>query len=151
MAFTKEELMIEDYKTSIALIRHEDSRKADLFKLFTFAQGFFFTFYNLNFNKNSILVSVICIFAILFSLYWSLVLERIRAIIEAKYLYIQNLEKELKPLGNISFEMDLKKQGYQKIIDYKLNTFQKVSVSKTESILPCCVGILWIILLFVSN
>lgn len=142
-------MLLEDYKISIDFIFHEDRRKADLFKIFTFAEGLFFTFFNVNFGKNVALCRLIAAFAFFFSLYWSLVMEKMRAVIKAKNLYILHLEKKLVPISGVSVEREAKFRRYQMIGNYRFNAFQRISVSKSESILPVFIALFWVALFFV--
>jgi hypothetical protein len=78
--FSKEEqLMLEDYKACLAILRHEDGRKSHLFTVFFVVQGALFGLYGLAVQSKisgSIWLAGI---AISLSLLWFLVMERMRA------------------------------------------------------------------------
>jgi hypothetical protein len=74
--FSKEEqLLLEDYKACLSILRHEDGRKSHLFTMFFVIQGALFGLYGLliqNKSSGSIWLVVIAVFL---SLLWFLVME----------------------------------------------------------------------------
>lgn len=152
--FSKEEqLMLEDYKACLDILRHEDGRKSHLFTVFFVIQGALFGLYGLvvqNKVSGGIWLAVI---AILLSLLWFLVMERMRAFVDLRYIQGEQLEKRLKGLNTVRYELSLRNEGEVQIMDDKirLRFYQRVfSISKhLESLLPIITGTIWLALIFI--
>lgn len=152
--FSKEEqLMLEDYKACLAILRHEDIRKSHLFTVFFVVQGALFGLYGLAVQSKisgSIWLAGI---AISLSLLWFLVMERMRAFVDLRYVQGEQLENKLKGLHTVRYELSLRNEGEVKIMDDKvrLRFYQRVfSISKhLESLLPIITGTIWLALILV--
>ena len=144
----QDELLLEEYKITLEMIRHEDSRKANLFSILFIIQGGFFGFYSwivVSYRSTAIILAV---FATIFSVLWFFVMERMRSFIWLKYAQAQSIEKSLGTLTTITNEEMLRKNGKVEImgIPYQLSSLQKMSVSKTESLLPILIAVFWILI-----
>ena len=149
MISPNEELLLEDYKTSLGLLKHEDGRKASLLALFFLIQGGLFTFYGWLAPSNKPVAIMLSILAALFSVFWFLVMERLRAFIRLRVYQLQQIEKELGVITTVTNEERLRSTGKTEIFGrtYELSTHQKLfSVSKIESILPAIVGVFWLLI-----
>jgi hypothetical protein len=154
--FSKEEqLMLEDYKACLDMLRHEDGRKSQLFTVFFVIQGALFGLYGLvvqNRISGGIWLAVV---AILLSLLWFLVMERMRAFVDLRYIQGEQLEKRLKGLNSVRYELALRKEGEVQIMDDKirLHLYQRVfSISKhLECLLPIITGAIWLALILVLS
>jgi hypothetical protein len=149
MTPTKEESLIEDYKTSLELLKHEDERKASLLTMFFLIQGGLFTFYSWLASSHKLVAVMLSALAALFSIFWFLVMERLRAFIRLRVYQLQQIEKELGVITTVTNEERLRNTGTTEIFGliYRLSTHQRLfSVSKIESILPAIVGVFWLLI-----
>jgi hypothetical protein len=151
--FSKEEqLMLEDYQACLDTLRHEDGRKSHLFTIFFVIQGALFGLYGLvvqNKISGGIWIAGIAIFL---SLLWFLVMERMRAFIDLRYVQGAQLENRLQ-LYTLRYELSLRNEGKVKIGDamVTLRFYQRgFSISKhLESLLPVMTGIIWFALILI--
>jgi hypothetical protein len=101
MPLSREELLLEEYKTCLELRKHEDGRKANLHSTFFLIEGGLFAFYNWlgpNERPTAILLSIL---AVLFCLFWLLMMQRMRIFIKASSFQTFRMVKswaELSPL-----------------------------------------------------
>ncbi|MEW5869106.1 MAG: hypothetical protein AB1894_07520 [Chloroflexota bacterium] len=148
MPSSKEELLLEDYKTSLGLLFHEDERKANLFTMFFLIQGGLFAFYSWLVSSSEVTATMLAVLAAIFSAFWFFVMERMRAFIRLRIYQLQQIEKKLGVITTITNEERLRSTGKTEIFgySYKLSTHQRLfSVSKIESFLPVLVGIFWLL------
>lgn len=150
MAPSKEELLLEDYKTSLDLLKHEDERKASLLTTFFLIQGGLFTFYGWLAPTRKPITIMLSILAALFCVFWFLVMERLRAFIRLRVHQLQQIEKELGVISTVTNEERLRRTGMTEVFGatYKLASHQRLfSVSKIESALPTIIGVFWLLIL----
>ena len=146
---SKEALLLEDYKTSLDLLKHEDERKANLLTMFFLIQGGLFTFYGWIVESNKPIAILLAALALFFCIFWFLVMERLRAFIRLRVFQLQQIEKALGVMTTVTNEETLRRTGKTEVFGrtYKLSTRQKLfSVSKVESILPTIVGAFWLLI-----
>jgi hypothetical protein len=146
MAVSKEELLIEDYRTSLELLKHEDDRKANLLTMFFLIQGGLFAFYGWIMPTSKTVAIALSILAVLFSIFWFFVMERLRAFIRLRVFQLRQIEKVLSVITTVTNEETLRSARKIELHGqiYKLAIHQRLfSVSKIESILPAIVGAFW--------
>ncbi len=145
-----EELMLEDYRTSLTLLCHEDNRKSHLFTIFFLVQGALFGFYGLIFTSNTPLATALVVLGMIFSVFWLLVMERMQGFVELRYCQLVQLEAKLGVITTITSEEQVREQGEAQVIErkYELPWYRKLfSISKSiESRLPALIGFFWILL-----
>jgi hypothetical protein len=149
MTLSKENLLLEDYKTSLDLLKHEDERKASLLTMFFLIQGGLFTFYSWIVVDNKPIALMLAVLAMVFCVFWYLVMERLRAFIRLRVYQLQQIEKVLGVLTTVTNEEVLRRTGKTEVFGhtYKLSIHQKLfSVSKVESLLPAIVGMFWLLI-----
>ena len=102
MSLSKEDLLLEEYKTCLELRKHEDDRKASLLTTFFLIQGGLFTFYGWMMTNNKPTAIMLSILAAVFCLFWFLVMERMRAFIVIKVSQLQLIEKKLGVITTVT-------------------------------------------------
>jgi hypothetical protein len=150
MPLSKEELLLEEYKICLELRKHEDERKASLLTTFFLIQGGLFTFYGWLVPNNKPTAIMLSVLAVLFCLFWFLVMERMRAFIVIKVHQLQQIEKELGVITTVTNEERLRSTGKTEIFGhvFELSFHQRLfSVRTIESILPVIVGVFWLLIL----
>jgi hypothetical protein len=149
MPLSKEDLLLEDYKTSLDLYKYGGQRKANLFTMFFLIQGGLFTFFGWLIPNHKAVAILLCVLAALFSLLWSFAMERMRAFIKLRACQLEQIEKKLGVMTSLTNEEMLRSKGKTEISGhtYKLSFYQRLfSVSSIESILPVIVGIFWLLI-----
>ena len=148
MPLTKEDLLLEEYKCCIELRKHEDERKASLLTTFFLIQGGLFTFYGWLVSTKRLTAIMLSVLAILFCLFWFLVMERMRAFIVIKVKQLQQIEKELGVITTVTNEEELRSTAKISAFKYKLPFHQRLfSVRIIETILPVIIGLFWLLTL----
>lgn len=145
----KEELLLEDYKISLDLLKHEDGRKASLLTLFFLIQGGLFTFYGWIAPTNKSIAVMLTVLAMFFCVFWYLVMNRLHAFIRLRVYQLQQIEKALGVITTVTNEEMLRRTGKTEVFGhiYKLSIQQKLfSVSKVETVLPAIVGVFWLLI-----
>jgi len=151
MPLSKEDLLLEDYKTSLELYMHEGHRKANLFTMFFLIQGGLFTIFGWLFSTSRPLAIMLSILAAVFCVLWFLVMERMRAFIGLRVYQLQQIEKELGVMSTATNEQTLRRTGKTEVLGspYKLSLHQKAfSVNRMESLLPALVAVFWVLIAF---
>jgi len=149
MPLSREDLLLEDYKTSLDLYKYGGQRKANLFTMFFLIQGGLFTFFGWLIPNQKPIAILLCILATLFSLLWTLAMERLRAFIRLRVYQLENIEKNLGTMTSLTNEETLRRIGTVEISGHthKLSLIQRLfSVNSIESILPAIVGIFWLLI-----
>jgi hypothetical protein len=154
----QEQLMLLDYQQCLDMLRHDDGRKSHLFTVFLTIQGALFGFYGLliqNPKPGGIWIAGV---AIVLSVLWFLVMERMRAFIELRRVQGKQLETELEKTTKISpgistirNELSLRNSSKDLNGTHKLPFYVKwFSISRyLESLLPIITGIIWLVLIIV--
>jgi hypothetical protein len=149
----KEHLMLLDYQSCLATLRHEDGRKSHLFSVFFVIQGVLFGIYGSFVDGNKSGSLWIAGIAFFLSLLWFFAMARIQAFIDLRYVQGEQLERKLKDLTTLRIELSLRNTGVAIVYDeeVRLKFFQRFfSISKhLESLLPIVIGIIWILRVFV--
>jgi hypothetical protein len=143
---SKEELlMLEDYQGCMGYLYHDERRTADFFKIFSVAETGLVVLFTWAWNNAEAIALVVSIFAIILSIYWSLVMDRMRAVIGVRYVQLRHIEAKLKPLSTFSIEAELKSTGKATIgtDTYTMSFRHKLSASKAESHVPLLAACLW--------
>ena len=149
MSLTREEqLMLEDYRATLDLLKHEDERKAQLFTLFIGMNGGLVAFYVWMSDSNTAIAIGLAIAAVIFGIYWFFIMERMRAFIWLRYCLLLKIEDRIKLITSISAEEKLRNLGEVEVYGelYKLAFHQRISVTKTESFIPLVVAVFWLVL-----
>ena len=138
MPLSKEDLLLEDYKTSLDLYKYGGQRKANLFTMFFLIQGGLFTFFGWVIPNHKAVAILLCVLATLFSLLWSLAMERLRAFIRLRVYQLEHIEKNLGVMSSLTNEEMFRRTGKAEISGhtYKLSFHQRLfSVSLPDTFL----------------
>ena len=113
-------------------------------------QGALFGAFGLLVDSNRVGSAWIVSIAIFLSFMWYLVMERMKAFIDLRYVQGEQLELKIGVIETIGLELELRRVGKIKIREsqMKLRFHQRFfSISKhVESLLPIFTGIIWIVL-----
>ncbi len=154
----QEQLLLLDYQQCLDMLRHDDGRKSHLFTVFLTIQGVLFGFYGLliqNPKPGGVWIAGV---AIVLSMLWFLVMERMRGFIELRRVQGEQLETKLEKTTSISpgistirNELSLRYSHKDLSGKHELPFYvQWFSISTyLESLLPIITGIIWLVLIIV--
>lgn len=151
-AANKTKLQIVDYQASLQLLCHEDQRKSHLFNLFFLINGALLAFYYRIFNQSENIASIITVVALIFSVVWYFIIQRMEDFISLRYAQMKAIEKDIGTLTSITNELMLREDRSVIIYGAKfsLKSAKFFSVTKIEKVLPIIVSIFWVILLVLT-
>ena len=152
MSLTRDdELLLVDYQASLELLKHEDERKSHMFSIFFLVQGALFGYFSLATEGSPAEAAITAAIAILASIFWYFVMERMQAFVELRYHQLQYIESRVGIISTITNEETLRSKKSVKIGDYQYTLPKQrslFSISKQlESRLPIVVGAFWLFLI----
>jgi hypothetical protein len=160
---SKSELLLEDYKATLEMLKHEDSRRDSIFKTFLFVNAGYFAIIaflagRANFGARVWQVIIASALLILLNVAFIFVLERLRVFARYRNFHMRYLERELGVISQQTRELELRDNGQLhnpagSEDSLRIHFWASLPASKMESLAPsfACVILLGFILYLASG
>lgn len=143
---SKSQLLLEDYKATLDMLKHEDSRRDSIFKTFLFVNAGYFAIIAFLAGRTSVgdrvwQVNAASALLILLNIAFIFLLERLRVFARYRNFHMRHLERELGVMSQQTRELEFRdKRQMQNPGNpddvLKIGFFSKVPASMTESAAP---------------